>query len=266
MAALNGVKSFLLEKFWLPIIDESVHYNPYNTAVYALLFGYAALYLGRPTLEKLDIDVDRRFFVAITPFIFLGGAVRSLKDQDLLNTILLETPFIYIMMFLFTGAALYLSKRVAERTEIPYQIASVSIGTLSLLSVLSLYTYSNFQAIPYFLGVLAVWTVPGGLMTKTFLEEYWNWRYVVPVGAHFFDATTTVTALAFGGEEKHVLASYFIQLFGPGGMFLMKGFVIIPVVYYINREFEGEERDYFLFLVMLLGLALGTRNIISVLA
>ncbi len=266
MAALNGVKSFLLEKFWLPIIDESVHYNPYNTAVYALLFGYAALYLGRPTLEKLDIEVDRRFFIAITPFIFLGGAARSLKDQNILNTILLETPFIYILMFLFTGLVLFLSKKIAEKYGKRYHRICGSIGLLSFVLLLSSYSYSNFQAVPYFLKVLIVWILPVTVLAKTLFEEYWDWHYLVPVGAHFFDATTTVTALAFGGEEKHVLANYFIEFFGSGGMFLMKGLVIIPVVYYINDEFDGEERDYYLFLVMLLGLALGTRNIISVIA
>jgi uncharacterized membrane protein len=55
-------------------------------------------------------------------------------------------------------------------------------------------------------------------------------------------------------------------MFGPEGMFLMKTLIIIPAVYYINREIEGEEKNYYLFLVALLGLALGTRNILSFVA
>jgi uncharacterized membrane protein len=50
MSWLGGVKSFLLEKFWRPIIDESVFYNPFNTAVYSGLFALAAAYIGFPAL------------------------------------------------------------------------------------------------------------------------------------------------------------------------------------------------------------------------
>jgi len=75
---LSAVKSFLVEKFWTPIVNESVYYNPFNTTVYALLFGIAALYVVYPVSKKLGIKFNREFFIGITPYILLGGASRDL--------------------------------------------------------------------------------------------------------------------------------------------------------------------------------------------
>lgn len=263
---LSGVKSFLVEKFWTPIVNETVYYNPFNTTVYALLFGIAALYIVYPVSKKLNIDFNRDFFIGISPYIFLGGAARSLKDVNVVNTILLETPFIYLVMFIFTVGALFGSKKLAEYQDIEYYKIFFSAGSLALLSVFSLYSFSNLGALTYFLGVMAIWIVPFYVILKSLKPKLLNYSFAIPVSAHLFDASTTVTSLAFGGAEKHVLAQFFITNFGPAGMFIMKTAVIVPVVYYINENMEGEEKNYYLFLIALLGIALGTRNMLSLIA
>lgn len=261
----SGVKSFLVEKFWTPIVNESVYYNPFNTTVYALLFGLAALYIVYPAAKKLDITFDRKFFTGIAPYIFLGGGLRSLKDAGIVNTVLLETPFIYLVMFVFTLGALYGARKVEGRQGIAYHRVFGATGLAALISVLSLYTVSSVTPLFYFLGAMAAWAVPFYLALKLLKPELLNYSFVIPVAAHYFDASTTVTSLAFGGAEKHVLAQFFTASFGPAGMFLMKTLVIVPVTYYIIENIEGEERNYYLFLIALLGIALGTRNLISVL-
>lgn len=265
---LSGIKSFLVEKFWTPIVNESVYYNPFNTTVYALMFGIAALYFVYPMSKRMDIDFDKKFFIGVTPYIFLGGMARSLKDVGIVNTILLETPFIYFVMFFLTIGALLFSKTMAEMVEyrdFEYHKLFSAIGFLILLLVLSLYTFTNFSALIYFLGVMASWSIPLYMLLKFLKPELLSYSFTVPVATHFFDASTTVTSLAFGGAEKHVLAQFFIANYGPIGMFIMKALVIIPIVYYIVENIEGEERNYYLFLIALLGIALGTRNIVSLL-
>lgn len=262
---LSGVKSFLVDKFWTPIVNESVYYNPFNTTVYALLFGIAALYIVYPLSKKLGVDFNREFFIGITPYIFLGGALRSLKDVNAINTILLETPFIYLVMFLFTVGTLFSSKKIAENQDLNYHKIFFSLGGLALLSTLSLYSFSNYGVLIYFAAAMLTWVIPFYLALKLFKPGLLTYAFAIPVGAHYFDASTTVTSLAFGGAEKHVLAQFFINAFGPAGMFIMKTLVIIPVVYYINENIEGEERNYYLFLIALLGIALGTRNLTSLL-
>lgn len=263
---LSGVKSFLVEKFWTPIVNESVYYNPFNTTVYAFLFGIAALYIVYPVSKKLNISFDRKFFIGIAPYIFLGGAARSLKDINAINTILLETPFIYFLMFFFTIGALFGSKKLADYHNIEYYKIFSAVGGLALLGTLSLYNVSNFSALTYFLGSMITWIVPFSLILKFLKPELLSYNFTLPIAAHYFDASTTVTSLAFGGAEKHVLAQFFLNIFGPAGMFLMKTAVIIPTVYYINKNIDGEEKNYYLFLIALLGIAIGTRNLVSLLA
>lgn len=259
------IKSFLLEKFWIPVVNESVHYNPFNTTVYALIFGIAALYLVYPLSKKLDIDFDREFFLGIAPFILLGGTTRSLKDIDALNTFLLETPFIYILMFGFTLSAILLSQQIKQREILEFREAMWILGGIPLAVSLTFYSISNLQALAMFIIITMAWGLIGYLTLSLFSPKLLTASFALPVSAHFYDATTTVVALAFQAEEKHVVAQQFINIFGPYGMFLMKGLFIIPITWYIVEEFEGEERNYYLFLITLLGLSIGTRNILSVL-
>lgn len=265
MALSGEVKSFLVEKFWRPIVDESVFYNPFNTAVYSALFAVAAAYIGFPALKKLDIDLDRQFFTGIAPFVFLGGAARSLKDVDAFNTVLLETPFIYVMMFAVVLLTLFASRKVAARTDLEYH--QLMLGTGAVLLALSLPFYSIGNA--FGLGLTAATTLSWAVILystlKVFRPELLKPWFYIPVGAHYMDASVTAVALLFPGTaEKHVLARFFIDQLGPfAGMFLMKTLVIVPAVYYIDREAEGEKRLYYLFLVALLGFAIATRNLLS---
>jgi uncharacterized membrane protein len=267
MSLFAGIKSFLIEKFWQPVTNESVFYNPFNTALYAAIFAIAAAYIGRPLLEKLDVDLNREFFIGITPYIFLGGAARSLKDQNILNTVLLETPFIYIVMFSVVIGVLLASRLIDRYTDLEYYKVFSGAGLLLLLGTLSLYSWNNLTG---FIQVAGIYTVIvagfyGGL--KAFKEEYANEMFFLPIAGHYLDGVSSFVAIgSFGAKEKHVLGRIFIDLIGPAGMLVMKTLIIVPVVYIIYNDFEGDDRRYYLFLVAVLGFALGTRNLISLVA
>lgn len=263
---LGQIKRFLVEKFWTPVANESVYYNPFNTTVYAVLFGVAALYLVYPFSKKIGIKFNRDFFKGIAPFVFLGGAARSLKDVNAVNTVLLETPFIYIVLFIFTATAIKLSQIAEKRVETEQWRILAASGLIPLTLTLSFYTVNNWQALGLFAFTVAIWASSGFLVLKALKPELLTPAFTLPIAAHFLDASTTVTALQFGGSEKHVLARFFIENLGPYSMFIMKGLVIIPVVYYIYENIEGEERNYYLFLIAMLGFAIATRNLISTVA
>lgn len=263
---ITGVKNFLLEKFWLPIIDESVYYNPYNTVVLALLFGALAIYVIYPAVKKMDVDIDLKFFKGFLPFIILGGLTRVLKDINAVNTILLETPFIYIILFGLGIASLWMSKKLEEIKEIKYHRTLSGLGILYIILLLPFYQVQNLQALLLFALTILAWSVPGFLLVKKFKPGFASFEFLVPVAAHYLDATSTFVALTFGAEEKHVLGRIFIELFGNGGMFLLKTMVIIPVVYYIVKDIEGEEKIFYLFIITLLGLGIATRNILQTVA
>ncbi len=266
MSTLAGVKSFLIDKFWRPVADESVFYNPFNTAVYSALFALAAAYIGLPLLKKLNISLDKGFFIGIAPYIFVGGALRSLKDINALNTVLLETPFIYILMFGFTFAALSISIGITKFRDIEYFKPFSIIGMTALGFLLTFYSIENIDLLLWTLGISLSWTIAGVILLEHFKPELLKYSFVLPVAAHFLDATITAVGVGLNlAVEKHVLGRFFIDVMGPAGMFVMKFLIIVPAVIYIDRNVKGEERRYYLFLIALLGFAIATRNLLTLL-
>jgi len=265
MSLTDGVKSFLFEYFWLPVVDPAVHYNVYNTAVYALLFGAAAIYLGYPVIKKLGLDLDREFFIGIAPFVFLGGSVRALRDIQVLDTILLETPFIYILMFFFTLGSLLISLKFQKIKGISYHKIFSTLGLSALIISLMFFRVENWDLLAGFILVSMAWITLGYLLLRSFAPEYLDWAFTLPIAAHFFDASSTYVGITLSGaEEKHVLADTVMQMVGAWGIFLVKAAIIVPVVWIIYQDFEGDERNYYLFLVALLGFAITTRNMLSI--
>lgn len=263
---LEPVKNFLFQKFWLPIIDETVYYNPYNTAVLAVLFGLLIIYIIKPAIRKLDLEVDRRFITGFIPFIVFGGSLRTLKDINAVETILLETPFIYLILLGVGILLLTVSKKLEEKTDISYHKTLATTGTALFIATLPFYTLEQPQALLIFTLVTLLWAVPGYLLLKNTRPSLTRWEFLLPVSAHFLDATSTFTALTFGADEKHVLGRLFINVLGNWGMFVLKGIVIIPAALYIIKNFEGEEKTFYLFIITLLGLGIATRNILQTVA
>lgn len=263
---LESVKNFLFEKFWLPIIDESVYYNPYNTFVYAILFGAIVLYVLRPYLEKKDIKIDRKFVLGFIPFIIFGGVLRALKDIKIANTILLETPIIYIILLGVGTGLLHYSKKIEELKNISYDKTLGITGISLILLILPFYSLKRPEAAILFITTTLAWAIPGFLLLSSLKPKFMDWEFTFPIIAHFLDATSTFTALSYGAEEKHVLGRMAISSFGGLGMFMLKIAVIVPIVFYINENFEGEEKTFYLFVIILLGLGIATRNLMQTLA
>jgi uncharacterized membrane protein len=79
-------------------------------------------------LQHLEVGHERGFFFALTPFVFLGGALRVVEDANdaaaptplgqvidwPLNALIIS-PVIYFTMFVFTLAALVVAVKLADR-------------------------------------------------------------------------------------------------------------------------------------------------------
>ncbi len=75
-------------------------YNPVNTIVYALIV-ILTLYWIYKLFKKLKIEIDFKFFIAIIPFILIGGISRSLEDAELFSgpiVYLFIAPIIYVFI------------------------------------------------------------------------------------------------------------------------------------------------------------------------
>src|SRR6266699_3878735 len=80
--------------------------NPTGTFGYdlpkTLSYGFVlvvAVYLIFLLLKKFKIDVDRRLYLSVSPYIVLGGILRVMQDAGLVNSWWFVTPGIYVFIF-----------------------------------------------------------------------------------------------------------------------------------------------------------------------
>jgi uncharacterized membrane protein len=140
-------------------------------------------------LRRLDIGTDRRFFFALVPFMFFGGALRVVEDandalpaSDALITYpwntLVISPIIYFTVFAITLAALIASVTLARRGAADgYAKPLFSIGlvaltvTLGYLFVLS-FTTERVTFYPQVLVVILIGTTLVSALTWWLIERF----------------------------------------------------------------------------------------------
>lgn len=273
------------QTYFIDPIRFNTGYNIVNTAAYAIIF-IALVFVVYKLLRMLKINIDKNFFIAITPYIALGAILRAWEDLiettqaipqifssfvlvDAYGTarnLLLITPLIYIFMFLLALSALLLSKLLERHAKIPYHKTWLVVGIVMCLLGASQLQLNSMFALFAMLGIFSIWAlvIAGSriafkdfeIVKKTLTKE--NTLLLL---AHIFDATTTFVALQFFPYfEQHVLAGFFISILGPIGIYILKLPVVTAVLYYIDKEVEGEKRNFIKIAILILGLGPGLRN------
>ena len=250
-----------------PVLTGS-GYNIYNTAVYAVLL-IAAAFLTYRLLRFMKIDIDRKFFFCILPYVALGGFLRGLEDYfefaGLAKNVFLITPLIYVSLFVIALASLMFSVLMQKWTKTPYHKIWFVLGVIFNIIVISQMRLESSFALFAMLGIAAGWVsllfvARNFTRARTFLSD----ENMLIMGAHLFDATTTYVALAFFPNyfEQHVLPGFFIGFLGPASMFLLKLIVVPLVLYAIDKELskEHQKRTFLKIVVLILGLGPGLRN------
>src|SRR3989344_5529610 len=108
-----------IQKYFISPIYTGEGYNVYNTAAYAIILIIAA-YGVYKLLKKLKIEIDRKFFLGILPFVAMGGALRALQDSSLTANPLFITPIIYFTIFFIALASLVFSRLLERHTKFAY--------------------------------------------------------------------------------------------------------------------------------------------------
>ncbi len=274
------------QTYFIDPIVFNTGYNIVNTATYAIIF-VALVFVVYKLLRVLKIKIDKNFFIAITPYIALGGILRAWEDliettqaipQIFSNFVLIDafgtprnllliTPLIYIFMFVLALSALVFSKLLEKHAKIPYYKTWLAIGAVMCSLGASQLQLNSMFALFAMLGIFGIWTlvITGSriafsefaIVKKTMTKE--NTLLIL---AHMFDATTTFVALQFFPYfEQHVLAGFFISILGPIGIYVLKMPVVTAVLYYIDKEMDdGEKRNFIKIAILILGLGPGLRN------
>jgi len=248
-----GIKVNLHQFFWEYFIRPMYTregYNPINTVVYALIFGFAVIYTYKYIIKPLKIKVDERLFLAVTPMVIFGSTIRALVDGG----VLAPNPWILTPGIFFTAFFLILPVLFADVKLKLYPKLTIAWG--SLLAI-----YANYLLIinvkcwkPYELTLLHA------LVSFAVVLAYYKFKpfeklYLYPTLAHYFDIASTVVAIHFYGyREVHWVEKYLVGMFGAYAYYPWITIILI-IVYYVLKELvlDPEERYYWYLAVYILG-------------
>ncbi len=243
------------------------YYTVPNTIVYSIVFVLFVYFVYKYFIKKTKIKVDKGFMLAVVPYIFLGGIMRSLEDSEFYRGVFFVSPGIYITILFITVFSILLSILMEKYTGKDYKRYMIAIG--SALCVFHFYQVLEF-GIKNWNGVLMVfilvliWSIVFGLVHLKFPKYLSKVNYPILV-SHLFDGSATFVALSFFGYgEQHVLPRLLINFSGPWIMFPLKIIVVWPILYIIDKEVDDEQfKTWLKIAVLILGLALGLRDVLK---
>lgn len=242
------------------------YYTLYATVVYAILF-VAAIYLTYKYILKKRIRIDKNFMFSLVPFILLGGTMRALEDAGFYYGYLFVSPGIYVTIFIITILSLITSLGLAKYFKKPYWHFLFGIGSVllfyNIVQVLII-GVKNPQAFFMISGLMFVWSIIFFSISH-FFPKYLSRINLVILLSHLLDASSSFVAVTFFNyREQHVVAG-FLSNFGLWTLFPLKIVVVWLTLFAIDRYVKEKEFQIWLKIaVLLLGLALGTRNLLSV--
>ncbi len=218
-------------------------YTTVSTVSYGLilLFAVIGVYLG---LVRYGLGTRRRFFFALVPFIFLGGAMRAMEDATLAVpegtayvpefplTAIVISPFIYVTIFLLATFTIVSGLILERRGVIPsFTTYVVAVGSGLLALTLAYIAYLATQipdltpSAPMFVITLAgatVVTVVVQLATTRYtpvVHEATGMIGPVVIWGHAVDGFANVLSLDWGSAlglgqtygPKHVINAFVVD-------------------------------------------------------
>jgi len=255
--------TFVEEKFIQPLCK---YYTLEGTLVYGLAL-IAAVWGSYKLLNKLKVKIDKRFFLALLPFIVYGGWARALRDHGLGiygNAWWWCSPPIYFIIFGITLASLLIGIWIEKRWGIGYEKVMWVVAGGLILYNLSLTQITNVEGFLIISSISCLWA---GIL-YLFSKFKSDWLSKINAGilwSHLLDASSSFTAMQFYGYyEQHVLPSFLVSLMGPWVMFPLKLLIVWAVLLAIDKESDIQLKNFLKIIVLILGLALGIRDWLTV--
>lgn len=259
----------MIDLFWEKYFIEPMghYYTLPATIVYALIFVFAAFLVYKYIIKKMKIKVDKNFMISLVPFIFLGGIMRALRDVNFYRGYFFVSPGIYLTVFFIALASLALSLLFEKLTKKEYWKFMLLIGGIfcffNLYEVFLIGIHA-WKGVLIILGLVCIWSFVFGLIHLEFPKYLSKVNFPILV-SHLFDGSATFVALTFFSfTEQHVLPTFLINYTGPWIMFPLKIAVVWPVLYYIDKLKDDQFKIWLKIAVLVLGLALGTRDTLKV--
>lgn len=253
-----------LEEFFIKYYVEPLgkYYTLPATITYAIIF-ILAVYAVYKLLERLKIRITKEFIFSLIPFVILGGVVRALRDAKIIyNSWLFVSPPIYFYIFSIAFISVIISRRFFKESEKVLFCIGFSLLFIHLL-------FLKIVILKVLLYILLLWLTVSCVLfvTGKFLDiKIFQGLNLVVIISQLLDAiSATISIEIFGYGEQHVVSNFIMQSFGTWIFIPVKFAVALLAVWAIDKYSENENmRNYLKFIIIVLGLALGTRNTLRV--
>lgn len=271
-------------KYYISGVINDTSYNPVDTLTYAIVLGISLFGILK-LLDKLDVKIDTRFIIAVTPYVLAGSSLRVLEDSNVFAPpmrYLFVTPLIYFFVFTVTISLLALAISLERKGKIKDYHAFFGYAGIvwTVINIATLLTAGEVKnpvpaAAILALGIIATsvvyfisWRLDFALLT--------NKLNISLLFAHLLDASSTFVGMDWlGYYEKHVAPTFFIDLAGnyidhPSlVMYPLKLLVFIPVIYMLDNKSDNDKErkliDLLKLAILVLGLSPATRNTLRIL-
>ncbi len=271
-------------KYYISGVINDTSYNPVDTLTYAIVLGISLFGILK-LLDKLDVDIDTRFIIAVTPYVLAGSSLRVLEDSNVFAPplrYLFVTPLIYFFVFTVTISLLALAISLERKGKIKdyhafFGYAGIVWTVINIAALLSVGEVKNPvpAAAILALGVIATSGVYFISLRLDF-TPLTNKLNISLLFAHLLDASSTFVGMDWlGYYEKHVAPTFFIDLAGnyidhPSlVMYPLKLLVFIPVIYMLDNKSDNDKErkliDLLKLAILVLGLSPATRNTLRIL-
>jgi len=287
-------------EFFLKYFVNETGYNIYNTTVYVTL-GLVACYLVYLILHYINrkgkkrwgenfvpVEPNKKFFLAIIPYIFLGATIRALKDTKFIPDTfrLFETPLIYVFMIFYTILVGLFIIWIATRQGTDWKLMFFGVGLLT--EIMFLFPLLKIMEPEGILGGLMI-TTATALFTLLFLSirylhtsvykltdqdnvflkklsQAFSLENILVLMTQMFDASATVISIMFFQYgEKHIIPDFLFSTIGTWVFWPVKFLIVFITLQLMDTlltdsETELEVKSWLKWIVFLLGLATGTRD------
>lgn len=257
---MAGLSKENLDYFLSP---KETGYDVPKTALYAVLL-VAAAYIVYQILKKLKVKIDKKFVLAVSPYVIFGSCLRVIKDAGVVDSYLFVTPGIYVFVFGMFFVVLVVAMALQKKFKIEYYKSMFVIGLFLLPFLFSQLGFVNLNGVVIVFVLLIPWIA-------IFKFVRWSDSNKIVSVLHMFDATTTFVSMSFFGYiEQHIVPTFFINLFGPISFVILKLVVVVGVLYLVDKVSVSEEDKefarYLKLIIGTLGAATGTRDLITLAA
>jgi len=273
-----------IDKYYLRGIINDTSYNAVDTLTYAIVLGIS-LFGVLKLLEKLNVKIDTRFMISVTPYIVAGSSLRVMEDLSMFTPplrYLFITPIIYFFMFAVTVSILAIAIGLERKGKIKdyhiffgYAGAAWTLINLGVLLMVGSIENTYPAAVILVLGISSTGIIYfiSRLFDFTLLTDKIN---ISILFTHLLDASSTFIGIDWlNYYEKHVVPTFFIDLAGnftdhPSVvMFPLKLLVFIPVLYMLDNKLADEKEKKFIGImklaILVLGLSPAVRNTLRIL-